>query len=1737
MKTLLVFPKRPAITWLKRWDFAVSMLFVCMFLLTNPSAHGQTPNILNVDDTTSTPIPGAGHDYIHMLSETVNPANGSVSLRIELPTPKGRGITPFFSIDYDSDSVQHLTPGATPGFAIWASDGDTWESYNTTNAPGGWSFAVPSLYYNESQVTEGSLPNTYTCNIYSNYMFTDSSGGQHALNIGTELSLNAGTCTGGGGYPQGGDAQVQAALTGTPPDQYNPYAPPPFPVKVYTPDGTVYTFTGVSPSTNQYTALPSSVEDRNGNILNFIDYGPSGILVVDHLAVVDTAGRSVISSSGSSNGATETLTVGGLTYQIYWTTISANASVPSQWAGYSPGPAQNGPSGIDACINGFPTAMQDTQRAISQITLPNGQSYYFHYDNPYGLLSEIDYPTGAWVKYSWKPSDNFNELADYPGSETVSAPCQDQSCFPPPTMQVPVTNGCLYQYASPVVATREVGFTSGGTVAQTQTFTYSTSWGPTGTYDGTQWSQKTTSVVTTDNVRGGISATTNYTYTAFQIPSNNPLDPSIFPPLVPLESQIVYFDYNGNTLETVNKTWVNQYELGSVQTTPAGGSASNVTYGYANSPFSLVTAKNEYDYGAANPTRMTSTAYQQFAGAPGDLVDRPCLVVICSSGSSCTSSSANKLAETDYLYDGGTATCGAAGSASTSPVSGLPATTHDPTLFGPGSSTPRGNVTKQVSFSNSGASPTAAYTYDETGQIVSMTDPNNNQTQYAYADSPSGGNPYGNSNAYLTQITYPTVNGVTPTKSFSYNYSLGYLTQSKDENGQSTNYTYNSPPAGCSYPDGLDRLSEADYPDGGKTTYCYNDAALTTTTTTLQTPDPPKATVATMDGMGHTIETQLTTDPYATADTVLTTYDGEGNVFTVSNPYQTTGDSTYGLTTYTYDALNRRTLQVNPDQPPTSESWLYNGNTVTFTNEDGNSWQRTTDALGRLTGVVEPSPGTTANYTYDALNDLTSVAQGAESRSFTYDSLARLRTATNPESGTTTYTYDPDSNPITKTDARGITTTYAYDALNRVTGKTYSDSTYPVTYTYDTSTGPSPMNTIGRLTDEKRTVQTVTVTERAIDQYDAMGRVLSERQCFVGGCAGTAYTLTHSYDVAGNVILSNNGMSNAKAVTLGYGYDGAGRLQAATSSLNDGEHPEVLFQATQYSAIGLTQAGYALPSVGGTPAYSQTLSYDKRLRLTGETDAATNPTSGMPYSYAVSYDGAGNATAMNDSLMGAWSYTPDALNRLSTAVSSAGTYSGLTLTETYDAYGNRGNQVPSGTYGGPVPQPSLLTFNGNNNRADQWSYDAAGDVLYDLSNMYEYDAEGRQTGTLNSLSGLTGYVYDAEGRRAMKVVVTGWNTQNPTTTVENEYLLGLNGEQVSVLDGSGNWQWTNVYAGSKQLATYDSAGTHFALTDWLGSKRMELSVTAASTVSVGEQCTSLPFGDGLNCTGTDVNQLHFTGKERDAESGNDYFGARYYASSMGRFLSADDGESQDESDPQSWNLYSYVQNDPLTNTDPDGHDCVNASGASSGSILVQSTENAADCASGFTYVNGTVNPGSATYNGETGQLSYSISNYADGSGMAATVVNSEPASYSESLQYNTFGPPSAQTWTNGAGAVNTMGAVALTGASVVAPELLLEDTPLLSLGLGTEDLPGVLSKAASAVGNQGVKVASRDVAEQAAKKWVGEGARPITDRATGKVVGEVSADGTKVARFTSAETKGYINLVDKITGGNLHVRW
>jgi RHS repeat-associated protein len=126
------------------------------------------------------------------------------------------------------------------------------------------------------------------------------------------------------------------------------------------------------------------------------------------------------------------------------------------------------------------------------------------------------------------------------------------------------------------------------------------------------------------------------------------------------------------------------------------------------------------------------------------------------------------------------------------------------------------------------------------------------------------------------------------------------------------------------------------------------------------------------------------------------------------------------------------------------------------------------------------------------------------------------------------------------------------------------------------------------------------------------------------------------------------------------------------------------------------------------------------------------------------------------------------------------------------------------------------------------------------------------------------------------------------------------------------WGTTSVFAQSSDQVTYYH-------TDAIGSVR---AITDASGQLVARE-DFLPFGEPWLVPPTpDVRQ--FTGQERDAHTGLDYFGVRDYQSGSGRFIRPDDPGYADPFDPQSLNLYAYAYNNPLRFVDPTGHagDCL-----------------------------------------------------------------------------------------------------------------------------------------------------------------------------------------------------------------------
>jgi RHS repeat-associated protein len=124
----------------------------------------------------------------------------------------------------------------------------------------------------------------------------------------------------------------------------------------------------------------------------------------------------------------------------------------------------------------------------------------------------------------------------------------------------------------------------------------------------------------------------------------------------------------------------------------------------------------------------------------------------------------------------------------------------------------------------------------------------------------------------------------------------------------------------------------------------------------------------------------------------------------------------------------------------------------------------------------------------------------------------------------------------------------------------------------------------------------------------------------------------------------------------------------------------------------------------------------------------------------------------------------------------------------------------------------------------------------------------------------------------------------------------------------------------------------YYLDDHLGTTQMELSsggwpVWSGAFTPFGQEIingTTTNYIGAQPADGTAM-RYKFTGKERDAESGLDYFGARYLSSSMGRWMSPDWADKPvpvpyaDLEYPQSLNLYAYVENNPLSRLDADGH--------------------------------------------------------------------------------------------------------------------------------------------------------------------------------------------------------------------------
>jgi RHS repeat-associated protein len=153
------------------------------------------------------------------------------------------------------------------------------------------------------------------------------------------------------------------------------------------------------------------------------------------------------------------------------------------------------------------------------------------------------------------------------------------------------------------------------------------------------------------------------------------------------------------------------------------------------------------------------------------------------------------------------------------------------------------------------------------------------------------------------------------------------------------------------------------------------------------------------------------------------------------------------------------------------------------------------------------------------------------------------------------------------------------------------------------------------------------------------------------------------------------------------------------------------------------------------------------------------------------------------------------------------------------------------------------------------------------------------------------------------------------------------------------------YMGGQHVAEFSGGQTYFVHGDHLGSTRTVTDYAG----NVSDALDYLPYGEQI--AGDTFTTHKFTGKERDSESGNDYFLARYYGSDMGRFLSPDPMGGH-FLNPQSLNRYAYVHDNPLSLVDPFGLDCVYTDEIDNG---IRVTVERGDCSNeDGTFVNGAI---------------------------------------------------------------------------------------------------------------------------------------------------------------------------------------
>lgn len=839
-------------------------------------------------------------------------------------------------------------------------------------------------------------------------------------------------------------------------------------------------------------------------------------------------------------------------------------------------------------------------------------------------------------------------------------------------------------------------------------------------------------------------------------------------------------------------------------------------------------------------------------------------------------------------------------------------------------------------------------TYDLDERVFSVSNPHCGQSTSAsdgiiYHGTPQGSDGYDP----LGRPTLVTDADEVSTQAWSYQDDT---TTYRDEAGSSWSRTN----------DALGRLGTVVEPGGLQTTYGYD--GFGNLVSTNQGGNSNLGEIPRTRGFSYDSLSRLTASSNPETGNISFSYDAHSNL-----QYKT--DAIGTVSKYSYDALNR-VIEKDYSDGTRSEWYGYDGK-----DEGGNSLGSpfNTNAVGRLSHTSD-NIHIASNLGYDAMGRLTlkndcleSDCSYSDNQSATYDLAGNLTSLTYPDGRVVNQTWDGVGRLLTVSDATpgGSNGTYLnvtqYWPNGAVNGSTYGNGlsqnlainsrlqptgsvanwtnlsllNRQVAYTNSGSNGCTQAANNGNVYSRIDNLQPGN-TEYFC--YDILNRLTSAYR------TDNAYNHSYSYDSFGNMSLQDN-LSNS---AVKYESDPAGTNRLLRSHDGGTTWNDLVYDASgalTQSSDGINPTntyqhnamGQLLSIDGGTDSYLYDAWDQRAFKWTGNGTTDYIYFNGQPIA---DKDQNGNWTdyiyANGQKI--ARTTSSEGFLQVSGNAGSGGYWQYYNTNGLQGYFIQPGDRLSWRQYSSTTADGGILIQTNSGGNSAWTLYDSNGVV-------------SNQSGTTNAWEYRTADLSQFEGQEVTVLAVGLELGTSGTASIDfaDMALLSTDGTVRTVFNGQSigltPWTWNNgmpngagvftttAPAGSS-LLTDETAGTHYYIDDHLGSTQMELSsggwpvwsgqFTPFGQEIVSGQVLSATLGNPQPGDGTTMH-YKFTGKERDSESGLDYFGARYYASNVGRWVSPDWSGAPvpvayaNLANPQSLNLYAYVGNNPLSKLDPDGH--------------------------------------------------------------------------------------------------------------------------------------------------------------------------------------------------------------------------